>query len=149
MASPGKHDSSHQLRSTGAAGSVQVCSPDWYSQGPERPGLSMCFAKRWDRLCRGEDFRGFKWTNQIFFPQSHTTLFSCGCLNTQCSNDWKMLGLMPEVPRTWKWTTGSSLLSGWLEHVYNQAGKIATLWEHLRLQHPLQTQAQHNLLHSL
>lgn len=38
--------------------------------------------------CFGEErtyLRGSKWTNHICFPQPHTTLSSCGCLNIQCS----------------------------------------------------------------
>lgn len=44
-------------------------------------------------------------------------------LEHSVQHDWKVLKLMPKLPRTWKWTMVSSLLSLWFEPVYNQAGK--------------------------
>lgn len=70
-------------------------------------------------------------------------------LEQSVQHDWRVLELMPKLARTWKWTMVSSLLSRWLEPVHNQAVKTAALWEHLKLQHHLQTQAQHDLPPSL
>lgn len=54
-------------------------------------------------------------------------------LEQSVQHDWRVLELTPKLPRTWKWTMVSSLLSHWLEPVYNQAVKTAALWEHLKL----------------